>query len=97
MRTFGKVLLGILAVIGFLTIAILVSALYAVFRIEGGGADRAARGGLDVGGDGLALVLVARGQHDLGEILGQHGALVGDDVAHTARADDQDFFAHRVA
>jgi protease-4 len=37
MRTFGKILLGILAFIGFLAIAIFVSALYAVFRLEGGG------------------------------------------------------------
>ena len=50
----------------------------------------------DVGGDRLALVLVARGQHDFRVVFGQHGALVGDDVAHAARADDQDFFAHRV-
>jgi hypothetical protein len=57
-------------------------------------ADRAAGGGLDVGGDGLALVLVARGQHDLREGLGVHGALVGDDVADAAGADDQDFLAH---
>ena len=65
-----------------------------VVRVDGRGLDRAARGGLDVGGDGLALVLVARSQHDFREGLGVHGALVGDDVADAAGADDQDFLAH---
>jgi protease-4 len=37
MRTLGKILLGILAVVGFFTIVIFVSGLYALFRLEGGG------------------------------------------------------------
>ena len=40
--------------------------------------------------DGLALLLVATRQHDALEHLGQLRALVGDDLANPACADDQD-------
>ncbi len=63
-----------------------------VVGIHLGGLDRT----VQLRRDGAALVLVAAGQADLGEDFGMLGALVGNDAADAAGADNQDF-AHGVS
>lgn len=68
-----------------------------IIGIHGGRLDGLARGDLDVRRDGLAFILIARGEHDFREGLGCHGAFVGDDVTDAAGSDNQDFLAHKCA
>ena len=56
--------------------------------IDGGRAQGATRGGFDIRCDRFAFIFVTRGEHHFREDLGEHGALVGDDITNSARSDD---------